>query len=295
MLVALAIVGSACTSNTEPPETTTSTTEPAPVTTLDPGTTSTSTTTVPPTTTTTTEPPPTNECVVGPTGDETNPQGCTVLGIPLKAGEGVPPAALDAEADRVFHMLEFRPDLMAALLETAIEGRVVPSGTRIDRMPEFTKLYDLYPGTDWRRRGRSFPGTAELPLFAGGEENLLCYDDDFYGGEDIFVRTFALTIRRFGLDVVDPATAAAIDRAYGKAIAAGLWANTLAEINRDEYWMEGTQSFFDVNIEDNAADREPNSEHNHVNTRDELREYDPTLYAIAAAVYGETDWRPTCP
>ena len=236
-----------------------------------------------------------NECVVAPTGDEANPQGCTVLGIPLKASEEVPTDALDAQADRMFHMLEYRPDLVAAILETGVEGRVVAEDVRIDRIAEFDRLYDLYPGTDWRRAGRGFPGTADIPFFAGAEENLLCYDEDFYGGEDHFVRTFALTIRRFGLDIVDPATASAIDRAYGQAIAAGLWENTLAEINRDEYWMEGSQSFFDANIEDNSPDREPNSSHNHVNTRDELREYDPTLYAIAAAVYGETDWRPTCP
>jgi hypothetical protein len=154
---------------------------------------------------------------------------------------------------------------------------------------------DLYPGTDWNRRGRSFPGSDEVPFFAGAEENLLCLTDDLYEGEDDFVRTFALTIRRFALAPADPATDLAIDQAYGQAIAAERWVNTLAEINSDEYWMEGAQSWFDANLEDTAEEREPNSSHNEVDTRAELLDYDPTLAAIAASVYGDGTWRPACP
>jgi hypothetical protein len=59
--------------------------------------------------------------------------------------------------------------------------------------------------------------------------------------------------------------------------------------------MEGTQSWFDANIEDTAEDREPNSSHNAVNTRAELRDYDPPLATIAASVYDDGEWRPACP
>jgi hypothetical protein len=59
--------------------------------------------------------------------------------------------------------------------------------------------------------------------------------------------------------------------------------------------MEGAQSWFDANLEDTAEEREPNSSHNEVDTRAELLDYDPTLAAIAASVYGDGTWRPACP
>lgn len=295
----LALFAGACTSSDGSQSTTPPTTL-APVTTLaSTGEAQATTTTAPTTTTatptTTTAPLPTNECVVGSnTSTEGYTQGCTVLDILLLAEEEVDPAALEGQADRIYNMLITRPDLIAALQESGIEGRVIPTGSRITNVPDYADLYDDYPGTDWDRLGRSFPGTELLPVFSGAEENLLCSTDDRYEGEDIFVRTFALTIRRFGLDAVDEGTSAAINQAYARAIAAGLWENTLAEINDDEYWMEGVQSYFDANREDTDEDREPNSTHNAVNTREELQEYDPALWAIAQSVFGEGDWRPGC-
>jgi hypothetical protein len=221
-------------------------------------------------------------------------QGCEVLGITILAAEEVDPIAIEQMADRIFNMLIDRPDLVVALNDVGVSGRVIGDDKRITSLPEFSELYDLYPGTDWNRRGRSFPGTDVIPIVAGGEENLMCLEETYYQDEDNFVRTMALTIRRFGLEVVDPVTNAAIDRAYQTAIAKGLWKNTLAEINSSEYWAEGTQSFFDTNLEE-PEDRPPNSSHNLVNTRAELSAYDPDLYAIALSVYGDTGWYPTCP
>lgn len=296
LLCALALFVAACTSSSDGASST-STSAQSPVTTLAPTPGATTTSTTDPTvesTTTTAVPVPVNECSVSADSSvDGYAVACTVLGIALRGADGMD-AAVVAQADRVFHMLVNRTDLLAAIIEAELEGRVIPSDQRITALPEYADLYDQYPGTDWRRRGRSFPATELLPYFSGAEENLLCQDDDFYEGEDYFVRTFAQTIRRFALDVVDPGTSAAIEQAYGQAIAQGLWTNTLAEINEDEYWMEGVQSFFDVNIEDTAEDREPNSSHNAVNTREELREYDPKLWAIVASVFGDTDWRPTC-
>lgn len=296
-LFAIALLGSACTQSSSNIETPSSSI--APVTTLASTGQEQTTTTVAPTTTaaptTTTVPIPENECVVAAdTSIDGYTQGCTVLDIRLLAEEEVDQAAIDGQADRVFNMLVSRQDLLAALQESGIEGRVIPSGSQITSVPDYADLYDDYPGTDWNRLGRSFPGTEFLPVFSGAEENLLCSSEDRYEGEDIFVRTFALTIRRFALDTVDEGTSAAINQAYSRAIAAGLWKNTLAEINDDEYWMEGVQSYFDANREDTAEDREPNSSHNAVDTRDELAEYDSALWAIAKSVFGDTDWRPNC-
>lgn len=300
LLVVMGLVAAACTSG-DTDGVVTSTSVATPLTTLPPVDGTTDTSQAPPstsssTTTTAAIPAATLDCTVTRVASvEGYTRGCEVLGMRLLAADQVVRDALTAQAERVFEMLRSRPDLADALASANLEGRVIGSEQRIDDLPEFAELYDQYPGTDWRRRGRSFPGTDLVPTFAGAEENLVCLEDDIYEGEDIFVREFGLTIKRFGLDVADPATSLAIEQAYGRAIAQGLWENTLAEINEDEYWMEGTQSYFDANLEDASEEREPNSSHNEVDTREELRDYDPTLWTILESVYGDTDWRPTCP
>lgn len=292
-VIALVVLATACTT-TSAETTTTSTTASTPLTTLTPQTT-TSTSTTLPQATTTTVPLPQNKCVVGSrTAVEEYTQGCDIFGIEILAGEEIDPAAIDQLADRIFNMLIARPDLRNALVEADLGARIIGQSQRLPNLPEFEDVYDLYPGTDWNRAARSFPGTDLIPFVAGAEENLLCLDSDRYEGEDPFLRDMALAIRRFAMLPVDPLTNGTIDRAYGTAIAQGLWVNTVAEINSDEYWSEGVQSYFDLNLEE-PDDRPPNSSHNHVDTRAELKAYDPTLYEIARSVFGDTPWRPSCP
>jgi len=287
-LVAAAVGIAACTSVDSDVTTTATvtTTEPPTTSTTPPPTTTTSTTTT--TTTTTTLPP--NDCVVEPLdGDGFYAQGCTVLGVHIKAAGSVDPAALTAASDRVYHLLVGRPEVAGAVAGS-IELAIVGADQVITDLPEFVDLYTVYPGTDWRRLGRSFPGTDLIPTAVAAEENLLCLEADRFAGEDMMVRDFSRTIRRFGLAVVDEETDADIERAYARAIASGLWQNTVAEVNSDQYWAEGTESFFDAN---NEADP-PDEIHNHVDTRAELRSYDPGLYRLLTRVYGEGAWRPTC-
>jgi hypothetical protein len=294
-LAAVALLAAACTPAESSPADTTSTTTIAAVTTLPPTSPTTTSTTLPPETTTTTTALPENECEVGSsTNVEGYTQGCTVLGLEILAGEEVDPEAVSGMADRVYNMLVHRADYAPSIAAYPIGLRIISDNQRIMDLPEFEDIYFHHPGIDWRYLGRSFPGTEEIPFAAGAEENLLCSTEDRYEGEDNFLRDFAITMRRFAMDVVDETTSIAIEQAYAVAIAEGKYVNTLAEINSEQYWAEGVQSFFDANLEDNAEDREPLSSHNHVNTRYELREYDRALYEIAISVFGDTEWRPGC-
>lgn len=265
-------------------------------------TTTTATATTATTATTTTKPEPTTtttevldiDCsveVIGATEDFYR-KACTQNSISILAGADVENAALRAAAERMANLLAERDDLAKAVAESIDHVAIVDSDEAISDLPDFENLYTVHPGTNWKRLGRSFPGSYEIAVPAGAEENLLCSEQDRYEDEDMFIHAFAWTIRRFGIATADPKLDRAIEDAYGWAIAAGLWQNTLVEVNSDEYWAEGTQSFFDANGE--AAD-ETDQVHNHVNTRDELRSYDPTLYRLLASVFGETDWRPSCP
>ena len=62
--------------------------------------------------------------------------------------------------------------------------------------------------------------------------------------------------------------------------------DTYAITNRAEYWAEGTQSWFDTN-------RANDDQHNHVDTRDKLKDYDPALATLLTEVFGDMDWRYT--
>jgi hypothetical protein len=296
-LVALALLAAACSpSDAATATTTTPTTSIAPVTTLAPATTSTATSsTLPSETTTTTDARPAYDCEVAPkSAIEGYTQGCMILGLEILAAEDVTAEAIREMAARTYQMLVNRPEYAESIASFPIGLRVIGANQRIMDLPEFEDIYFHHPGIDWRFLGRSFPGTEIIPFAAGAEENLRCATEDRYEGEDNFMRDFAITIRRFAMDIVDEPTSAAIEQAYGVAIAEGKWQNTLAEINSEQYWAEGVQSFFDANLEDNAEEREPISSHNHVNTRDELRDYDRALYEIAISVFGDTDWRPAC-
>jgi hypothetical protein len=61
----------------------------------------------------------------------------------------------------------------------------------------------------------------------------------------------------------------------------GLWRGKYAATNHYEYFAEGVQSWFDNN-------RENDHDHNHVNTRAELIDYDPALAQFCEEVFGKT-------
>jgi hypothetical protein len=293
-LGAVAVLAAACqTASGDTSAATTTTFAPLATTssTLPPTTTTIPSTTLPSTTTTTTLPQA--DCTVdgiGSAGDFYR-KTCEQNDIAIAAAGSVDDMALEAAAARMAGLLTARPDLAESVANSIDGVAVIGRDQRITDLPEFEDIYRIHPGTDWHRLGRSFPGTEEIPVAVGAEENLLCLETDRFEGEDMFVRDFGWTIRRFGIALVDHDLDRAIEAAYGRAIAADLWRNTVAEVNSDMYWAEGVQSFFDANSEEID---EKDQIHNHVDTRDELRTYDPFLYELLVKVFGETNWRPEC-
>jgi hypothetical protein len=293
-LSAVAVLAAAChTASGDAGAATTTTFAPLATTssTLPPTTTTIPSTTLPSTTTTTTLPQA--DCTVDGIGsaDDFYRKTCEQNDIAIAAAASVDDMALQAAAARMAGLLAARPDLAESVANSIDGVAIIGRDQRLTDLPEFEDIYRIHPGTDWHRLGRSFPGTEEIPVAAGAEENLLCLETDRFEGEDMFVRDFGWTIRRFGIALVDHDLDRAIEAAYGRAIAADLWRNTVAEVNSDMYWAEGVQSFFDAN---NEEIDEKDQIHNHVDTRDELRAYDPFLYELLVKVFGETNWRPEC-
>lgn len=57
-----------------------------------------------------------------------------------------------------------------------------------------------------------------------------------------------------------------------------------ASKNRGEYFAEGVQCWYDTN-------RTMDHDHNHIHTRDQLKEYDPALAAFCKDIMGDGEWR----
>lgn len=194
------------------------------------------------------------------------------------------PAMLEA-AWIIGEMLRDRGDVLAALAAARVRCAVMAFDEFTTDIPEHA---DLEPARFWNRRARGLGSTPQRPCVSCGEENLLRFKGDPYFTESILVHEFAHAIHEQGLDQVDPTFDGRLEAAYDAAMKAGLWEGKYAATNHREYWAEAVQSFFDTN-------RENDHDHNHVNTREELKEYDPALHDLVAEVFRNHGWRFTRP
>lgn len=237
-----------------------------------------------------------NGCLVSEPPSELNVDSfytkyCSIEGIPILSSADVPDAALQRAWEIAYYLLQADPTLAAKLTEQQVKIGIIGADQVISDLPDYEVLYEWWPETDWDTRTRGVGATTYLPMTSGAEENLLCYADDVYQGEDIFVHEFAHTLKEMGLQALDPEFETAVLDAYQAAMAKGLWKNTYAATNAEEYWAEGVQSYFNVNLEATPT----NGIHNFVNTREELAAYDPALFKLIDSFYSELDWQPTCP
>lgn len=215
-------------------------------------------------------------------------QHCSVDGIPVVAHADVDPRALRLAVEATRALLAHRPDVAAAIADSRVRIGIIGRAQRTTQMPEWSDLYEAFPGTDWDERARGLGATVERPLVGAGEENLLCLAEDRYLGESILVHELAHTIHEFGVRVVEPSFDDRLDAAWVAALDAGTWDGTYAATNEAEYWAEGVQSYFDANLGDTF-------EHGPIDTRAELEAQDPALFALADEVFGPSEWRPACP
>ncbi len=201
----------------------------------------------------------------------------------------MPDAALARARDIVNEMLASRPDLRATLVGLRVRVAVMAEGSVITDLPEFSDLNEAYPGVDWdeRTRGGGLGATLARPLTAIAEENLLCYESDPYPDQDILVHEFAHSLLLVGIEQQAGGAEfrARLESAYGDAMDAGLWQNTYAAQNPDEYWAEGVQSWFGLNDPPAWID---------VFTRVELETYDPALAILMGEVFGNATVSASC-
>ena len=196
--------------------------------------------------------------------------------------------ALELAVEVVEEMIAARIDIWPLLVEAEAFVAVMAGNEVTTDIPEHRFLQDD-PDIDWNTRARGLAATPENPITTIGEENLLCGESDRYAGESILVHEFAHSLHALAINIIDPGFDAELDSLFLLARAEGLWVDTFAHISRQEYWAEGVQSWF------NANQGPQDGIHNHVDTRDELLEYDPRLHEVISRYFAATDWSPSCP
>ena len=212
-------------------------------------------------------------------------QSISVNGFPIVASARVNPYALKEAAYLVSMMLGKRPDVRDAMIASGSRLCIMAHDEYTTDLPEFSRLE---PKNFWDARARGLGGSERDPFCSCAEENLLAYPSDPYEKECILIHEFAHNMHLRGMVNVDATFDSRLKATYDHAMATGLWKGKYASVNHHEYFAEGVQSWFDNN-------REDDHDHNHVNTRQELLEYDPRLAAICQEVFGDTVLKYTKP
>ncbi len=200
-------------------------------------------------------------------------------GYPVVSSEKVNDYALKEAAYIVDMMLAKRPDLRRAMIASGSRLIVMAHSEFTTDIPEYAQLQ---PKDYWDARARGLGGSRDEPVCSCAEENMLAFEGDPYSTENILIHEFAHNIHYRGMINLDPEFDGRLRETYDRAMSQGLWKGKYASVNHAEYFAEGVQSWFNNN-------RPPDHDHNHVDTRSELREYDPGLAAICEEVFGDTE------
>jgi hypothetical protein len=211
-------------------------------------------------------------------------------GIPIVSSWRVPDSALYQAWEIVKFMTNDLP--VANLKQMQKVGARVGVMARYEGTTDIPEHAHLAQDTslNWDVRARGLGGDMELPLTTCAEENVLCYQLDKYHAEDILIHEFAHAIHLIGIAPIDSTFEKKLNEFLALAIKEGKYNSTYAQTNFYEYWAEGVQDWFNVNGEV----PKPDGKHNQLNTREELKKYDPRLYNLIHNYFSEFEVSPSC-
>lgn len=219
------------------------------------------------------------------------------FGIPVVSSQKVPDDALLVARDIINYMLLKRPDIRFALVKQGARLLIMAETEMETDLPERSNWkkparddrrltpgerdnYDKPGGIAsmsdkeyWNKRARGMGGT----ITSCAEENILGYAGTRYYGENILVHEFSHNIMS-AMRVADTSLLRRINIAYTNAKEKGMYKGQYAINTVAEYWAEGTQWWFWSNYEFYDGDTR-------IQSPDDLKAYDPDLYALLEEVY----------
>jgi hypothetical protein len=222
-------------------------------------------------------------------------------------GRAASDSAMLRANDVVRKMFAYRHDILKALIADGVKLVVLGRNERIADLPEYKRLADKF-GIDVLARSHDY--TPAMKLIVVPEENVTGDPRNDRNGDNGVIRGFARALYFVtATRPVDTATSRGpsqqyelrvtrmdvrfdrrLDSLHKAATAAGKWKNTAAVHDRVEYWTRGVLAYFDA-----AGQHAPPLDTGYpVATREELRTYDPGLFALVEetmAYKGKVDWR----
>ena len=208
-----------------------------------------------------------------------------VNGIPLISSWRVPDSCFTA-AHRTLYAMTSMLDkkILEAMWRANARVAIMARDEGTTDLPEHHYLMND-TALNWDLRARGLGGTIEEPLTSCAEENILAYQIDKYHAEDILIHEFAHAIHCIGIIQVDTAFNKRLQNLYEQAKASGKLDGTYRITDKEEYFAEAVQDWFNVN----AEMPKPDGKHNWCNTREELKEYDADLYDLLAEFFPLTN------
>lgn len=212
-----------------------------------------------------------------------------VNGIHLISSEKVPDSAMVQAYKVLYAMTSYlKPEVVKAMGDVNTKVAIMARYEGTEDIPEHSDMGNRDEKSivlNWNLRARGLGGSIEFPFTSGAEENVMAYQIDKYHAEDILIHEFSHSIHLVGIYQVDPTINDKLQALLDKAKAEHRYDNTYAQTDIAEYWAEGVQDWFNVNAEMPYAD----GKHNWVNTREELKAYDPDLYNLIAQYFPPVD------
>jgi hypothetical protein len=208
-------------------------------------------------------------------------------GIPIKSHLVVSNEALHAAYDRLAllftNLLTKQPMVVSNLVAAGAELHLIGRNQVTTDLPEWRQdkhvPLDEYNGVTRDRRTRGMGGL----ITSCGEENVLRLprEQDRYFGRDICLHEFSHNIEGNGMT---PEVRSLFNEQYQKSKEKGLWLNSYAGSNPNEYFAELTMWYFGTHGDMNMTGPKPE------NGPEGLKKYDPDAYALFDHFYsGQID------
>lgn len=196
-------------------------------------------------------------------------------GIPIKAHAVVEDEALYAAYDRLnlllTNLIRLQPLVLSNLVKAGVQVHIIGRDQITTDLPEWRhdkgKPIPEYNGLTRDQRTRGMGGR----LTSCGEENLLRLQKDRYYGRDICLHEFAHAVRNFGITTEVRNVFAA---QYRRSLDKGLWRESYAGSNPDEFFAELTMWYFGTHGDLGMTGSKPE------NGREGLRKYDTEAFAV---------------
>lgn len=211
-----------------------------------------------------------------------------VSGITVKSSDDVADSTLEAAAAQIDVMLSRATDIARKMVELGASLAVYGAHENAYFIPEHRYGWD--PAMYYVEGYGGSPHNGGVSSIA--EKNVLRIRDSkepggntAYRNENILIHEFGHAVRLMGLDQLEDTTLKEeFLELYRSRAAAGMWPNTYAISNSDEFFATMCTVWFNV-MQDapdwNDGVRGP------VNTREELKVYDPETYAFFAGLFPE--------